>query len=250
MADGGANQPNPADEQAQRRAAAMIVRAEQMERLNAVMNYIDTPNYLQYSVFQLQARLDRFRSVFVSLEDANRTALQNTAEADARLVLTNEFFAFEERYLDACAKMEERIFGLHQQAGHPVAVAAQVGPNGGAGAVGGAPNGAGGANANANRPMFQLHVPTQHQSIRNTWGKFDGTLLNWLGFKDRFNMAIHSIADIPGRYKFAYLKDSLEGEAARALGGVLLDDAGYQDAWDRLCNRFEQKYPLARVYMN
>lgn len=65
--------------------------------------------------------------------------------------------------------MEERIFCVHQQAGHAVAVAVQVGPNAGTGATGAAPAGAGGANANAKLPKFRVTTSTRLQSIRIAW---------------------------------------------------------------------------------
>lgn len=65
MADGAGN-PHQADERAQRRGEVVIARETQSGRLNAVINYIDTPDYMRYTVFQPQARLDRFRSVFAN----------------------------------------------------------------------------------------------------------------------------------------------------------------------------------------
>lgn len=50
--------------------------------------------------------------------------------------------------------------------------------------------------------------------------------------------------------KFGYLKDSLEGEPAGLLGGMILDDDGYEEAWQRLCKRYEDGYALARIYLN
>lgn len=95
-----------------------------------------------------------------------------------------------------------------------------------------------------------LTLPVQQHDIKNTWGEFDGSLLKWIGFRDRFRSAIHENQEISTAYKYAYLRKSLTGKAARALGESNLNKDSYQEAWDRLIQLFEKPYHIAKEHLN
>lgn len=78
-------------------------------------------------------------------------------------------------------------------------------------------------NTNVNRNEHQNVQPPLWQfpswkSLEKTWGDFDGTLIQWQGFHDRFKSAVHDNEQIPRAFKFQYLQNSLKGKAAAALG--------------------------------
>lgn len=53
---------------------------------------------------------------------------------------------------------------------------------------------------------------------------FAGSLRNWKGFWDHFNVTIHANPDLPPIEKFKYLMTYLTDHAKRAVGGIRLSD--------------------------
>lgn len=217
---------------AERQREALIQR---VEAWNGIVNGADVAGMDIYALNTLQ---ERGKAVWKQMEEAQLTMVAVAdPEVDVVARYGQAFMTLEEQYFGATAALNRRIGALLQ---------AEQLANANA-----APNNAAGAAPDANqRPTFKLEMPTQYQNMPRTWGTFDGTLLHWLGFKSRFHAAVHSDKDIPVRNKFGFLKDSLEGEAARAIGGVLVNDASYEAAWDKLNKRYGPTYPLVRVYLD
>ncbi|XP_036327151.1 uncharacterized protein LOC118739748 [Rhagoletis pomonella] len=95
----------------------------------------------------------------------------------------------------------------------------------------------------------QVNLPYQQHDMKNTWGDFDGTLTKWSGFRDRFMAAIHNNENVSPAFKFSYLKKSLVGKAARTLGEWQLTDDNYVEAWARLKQLYDRKYPICREHL-
>lgn len=210
---------------------AMQTRTALMGRLNTVIDRVGGEGFNQYDTFQLSARLDRFEANFTALEVANAMVIQQAENEEAIQAFTDEFNALEERCLDAKASIRRRMAELA-----PPIVPANAGAVGGAGAP---PN-----------QVINVQVPFQYQNITPTWGKFDGSPTRWLDFKARFEAGMHGLVGPSNAIKFTYLKDSLTGEPKYLLGDGPLDDQGYLDAWEKLCKKYERKYPLASAYLN
>lgn len=78
--------------------------------------------------------------------------------------------------------------------------------------------------------------------------KFDGSLRNWLSFKD----AIQTILDkpnIPEYYKLTKLRDSMASESLKTLVGNLYT-GGFQATWDELLRRFDNPKQLAELHVS
>lgn len=97
---------------------------------------------------------------------------------------------------------------------------------------------------------ISVNVPFQAHQIQKTWGKFDGNPLSWFDFKQRFQLAVHNVEQVPRTNKMAYLRDALTGEAAEAMKGFGIDPARYDDFWNALVAKYEQRYTLACVYIS
>ncbi|XP_067625894.1 uncharacterized protein [Eurosta solidaginis] len=95
----------------------------------------------------------------------------------------------------------------------------------------------------------QVNLPYRQHDMKNTWGDFDGTLTKWSGFRDRFVAAIHNNENVSPAFKFSYLNKSLVGKAARTLGEWQLTDDNYMEAWDRLKQLYDRKYPICREHL-
>ena len=67
---------------------------------------------------------------------------------------------------------------------------------------------------------------------------FDGDILSWLPFWERFEEAVGDRKDLPDIIKFEYLQSCLKGEAARCVVGLALTSANFQVACDLLSKRF------------
>lgn len=105
------------------------------------------------------------------------------------------------------------------------------------------------ANSNEHGQPFVQPNMWQYPSWRameNTWGEFDGTLIQWQGFHDRFKSAVHDNELIPRAFKFQHLQKSLKGRAATALGEWQLSDDNYNEAWERLNQLYAREYQTGK----
>ena len=68
--------------------------------------------------------------------------------------------------------------------------------------------------------------------------KFNGDILKFPQFWDRFETAIDKNPDIPTAEKFNYLQYYLEGAAARNIDGLLTTEANYESAKETLKKRY------------
>ncbi|XP_055921048.1 uncharacterized protein LOC129952482 [Eupeodes corollae] len=104
----------------------------------------------------------------------------------------------------------------------------------------------GGGNGNAPQVNVSLTLPMQQHDLRPTWGKFGGALSDWMSFRDRFKAAIHDNPEVSTAYKYSYLRNSLTGDAEKALGQSNLAEGSYQEAWERLNQLYHKPYHIAK----
>ena len=70
---------------------------------------------------------------------------------------------------------------------------------------------------------------------------FDGNLDEWLSFRDLFVAAVHDNSGLTGAQKLQYLKASVKGDAALLLQSVSITNDNYEQAWDLLNNRYQNR---------
>lgn len=68
--------------------------------------------------------------------------------------------------------------------------------------------------------------------------KFSGDVQDWLPFWEQFDAIIDKREDLPVVTKFSYLRETLLGDAKRAIAGLALTGANYKTACDILKERF------------
>lgn len=78
---------------------------------------------------------------------------------------------------------------------------------------------------------------------------FKGNYESWLEFKDTFNSLIHCNAQINDVQKFHYLRASLEGSATRVIQSLEFSAANYRNAWELLCNRYDNQRLLVHNHV-
>lgn len=77
--------------------------------------------------------------------------------------------------------------------------------------------------------------------------KFDGTLRNWLAFKDAFETLVHK-QDYPEAYKLGKLRESVQGDAVALVGGMY--SGGYTEVWRTLTDRYDSPKQLADIHVS
>ena len=80
-------------------------------------------------------------------------------------------------------------------------------------------------------------------------GEYNGSLLTWSLFWDKFDVAIHSRKDLSDIQKYTYLKSYLVGEAKNAILGVSYDKDNYEKAIEVLKSRFGNKQLRISAHM-
>lgn len=210
-----------------------------IQRLETWMGTLQAPDLAQMDLYEADTSLQRGNSLFKQLEDVQLAVVGAAAGVDVVSEYGQRFMQLEATFYQMLPRLSRRIGELRQA--EQQAARQEPAPGGAAAAA---------PVANQPAPTFRLEIPTQYQNMKNTWGQFDGTLLKWLNFCNHFTSAVHSVEDMAPRVKFQFLKEAMVGEAARCLGGAMIDDAGYLPAWEKLNKRFGPKYPLVRVYLD
>ena len=77
---------------------------------------------------------------------------------------------------------------------------------------------------------------------------FSGNPLTWQTFWDSFYAAIDANPNLSGIQKFNYLKAQLQGDAARAIGGLPLSDLNYRHVVTLLRDHFGQPHELINAH--
>ena len=80
--------------------------------------------------------------------------------------------------------------------------------------------------------------------------KFNGRVTEWNSFWDSFNSAIHSNPSISNVNKFNYLQSLLEGSASRAIKGLTLTSANYDNAISILQERYGKTQQTIAAHMD
>lgn len=91
------------------------------------------------------------------------------------------------------------------------------------------------ATADTKLPAVEVRLPKLELPT------FDGNLDEWLSFRDLFVAAVHDNTGLTGAQKLQYLKASVKGEAALLLQSVSITNDNYEQAWDLLNNRFQNR---------
>lgn len=212
------------------------IRDALLTRLKETVDQVASDRFMELSLHQLLARLQRFKEKFRDFEDKNEIAAKDIEAAADRQAFMDQFSEFEEVYLDTIAHMTERIEHLtaqDQADRNQAAAAGQANPNA----------------LNQAAQVFQLTMPFMPHTIVDTWGKFNGDQLAWCDFKERFMLGVHSVDEMPEAYKIQHLRNALTGEAAASMSGHTLVGGNYAMLWEALNKKYDKKYATACAYL-
>ncbi|OXA52291.1 hypothetical protein Fcan01_12841 [Folsomia candida] len=83
---------------------------------------------------------------------------------------------------------------------------------------------------------------------------FDGTLNDWVSFRDLFVTAVHDNKSLSKSQKLTYLKSQVRGEASRQISSMIITDGNYDIAWNSLHDRYQNDreilFAILRRFMN
>lgn len=247
----------------------------ELRRVNRALQFVDGPAFAQLDEFQLRERIRRFEEAFAAADRHHRILIAEAPDEQERRQMMDRFDELGERVNDALASYRRRAAEVAPAAALPAPPPANNNDGANAGNNAGQPNGPDNANVIQNAvpqpPLVQpaapgvqqvplaagqqgmnihVSVPFQPHQIQKTWGKFDGNPLTWFDFKQRFQLAVHNVNEVPRANKMAYLRDALTGEAAEAMKGYGIDPERYDEFWNALVNKYEQRYTLACAYLS
>lgn len=78
--------------------------------------------------------------------------------------------------------------------------------------------------------------------------KFDGSLRNWLSFKDAVE-TILNVPEIPEYYKLSKLRDAISSESLKTLVGNLYT-GGFEATWNELLRRYDSPRQLSELHVS
>ena len=76
--------------------------------------------------------------------------------------------------------------------------------------------------------------------------KFDGDQRKWLDFKGLYTNLVHENAELKPVQKLYYLKNSMTEQAHDLIRDFSITDANYVEAWNMLCNRYDNQRGLIK----
>ena len=101
------------------------------------------------------------------------------------------------------------------------------------------------ASVNNNRPV----VENQNRLPPISLPKFDGQVGTWYSFHDTFLSLVHSDTVMDPIRKFHYLKSCLSGEAANVINSMTVNGDNYNNAWNVLIERYNNKKLLVNHHL-
>lgn len=195
---------------------AQYIFGSAIQSINRIMVYTEAETFETAEMEDLEVRLEALKEAWALVKEKEKDMV--CTEDQVQVETQRRKAEAEECYFSAHAALRRRMLQLtpaaREKDGPPIAV--------------------------------QVNMPFQQHDVQNTWGDFDGSITRWQGFRDRFVAAIHQNDRISPAYKFAYLKNSLTGKAARTLGEWQLTDSNYCEAWKRLNEVYERTYATCR----
>jgi len=80
--------------------------------------------------------------------------------------------------------------------------------------------------------------------------KFDGSFNNWMSFRDLFTSMVRDQKTLTDGEKLQYLKPNVFNEAADIVSEYQITDANFEEAWEALEERFENKRLQVKAYLS
>lgn len=192
-------------------------------------NFVDSSEFESIDGLNAVVRANRLEEIWNSLDSLHMQLIGQLDDEESISECEGKYEAAECLYLVATATLRKKIEERSEQN----KCASEAGASG---------------LERSDRPI-NVSVNLDHREIKNTWGHFDGSLLKWQSFHDGFVAKVHNDKKMSNVEKFTLLKGSLKGSAEATLGEWHLTEDGYLEAWDRLIQIYNRKYPIIREHL-
>lgn len=178
--------------------------SDQLARYNSIvasleraLDFVNLDGFRDINIATAKIKLDRLHDLWKGFNDSVLGMIGTATVADQAEYQT-KLNTIEDRWVEVKAQFHQKIADLDIQLA--VAPATQ---------------------------KITVELKDQPGKLTHTWGYFEGDLLKWNTFRDRFTQAVHE-KDIPAVDKFGYLISSLRGAASKTIGGYQVTTDNYQ----------------------
>lgn len=198
---------------------ALLLHQEEIHEQikKAFANYKKTPRE-RLSLFYIQTKLESLETLWEKFTDVHYKVIASVTK-DQRNELPyfteDTYEVVENIYTDCKIKMK---IGMNQIS------SAGTGPVQG---------------SNSESKSVQMNVEVKLPQIQLPL--FSGVYEEWQSFQDMFISLIHNNANLSAVQKLHYLKSSLKGEPENLLRSLSTTETNYQEAWDKLTRRYNNK---------
>ncbi|XP_018398721.1 PREDICTED: uncharacterized protein LOC108776532, partial [Cyphomyrmex costatus] len=194
-----------------------------------LQSYLESPQSAHASKFELAERKKKLADLFEQYDEIqSRLELLDVNNEDPGVVAahTEDRARFEESYYRLMALYEQRLSSFDQSIG-----AAQSTSNNHIRAV------------NRNDTESQIRLPKIQLPT------FSGAYEDWYTFYDSFDKLIHTNDKLSSIQKFHYLRSSLKDEAANVIKSFDITASNYDEAWELLVERFDNKRRIIKTHI-
>ncbi|XP_067624215.1 uncharacterized protein [Eurosta solidaginis] len=190
--------------------------------IQRALEFANDTDFTQVSVGEIKVRLTSLRIAWQAYNEEYAAVIEDVDEEALDHFCKQNMAVVETMYFGAHAKMQTELDKMKQDEG---------------------------LDKNSQAINVQVQMPVQQNDIKNTWGEFDGALVKWTGFRDRFRAAVHDNDKIDPSFKFLYLTNSLVGRAKLTFGQWQFSGNNYIQAWERLNQMYDQSYLIGREHL-
>lgn len=199
-------------------------RDTHMHSLRRVEKQCKSDEFAQISFDQAEELLDRVKSDFKNFQFEHLSIVSEVEDPE-------EYAGYEELYAEMQSLTSDLRVRLKQKMSDlkpapPVQIPVETAP--------------------VRVELSATDMPSNH----NTWGTFDGNFAEWLSFRDKFLAAVHTNERIKPVFKLQYLTKALVGKAKGVVGTRDVTEAGYEEAWKRLCEVYNDSYLIIHAHLS
>ena len=193
---------------------ASLKREQIKSQLSRFKIYLGNQSDTNPDLNQIETRLSKIETLIAEFETVQLT-IESLDETTAAEVHQNEHEAFENSYYDTITNAK-RLLSVREAAEQTSGLL-------------------------SSHSDHSSHATTQIKLPTINLPSFDGSYTQWLFFRDTFNSIIHENESMSKIQKFHYLRLSLKGAAADVVNSLEIADSTYEQAWNLLLERFENK---------
>lgn len=205
--------------------AGLRQQASAKTSIGRIKDIIDSNEFSTMDIASLQTNGELLEQYFGKYQTAHDTLVRAAMDDDEVKVLDDALAVVESNY-SGCKSAINRRKGVLQREAATTSNTSN-------------------SDENATRCTQREETRLKPVSVK----KFNGEPEKWITFYSSFNEMVHSKTCYKPVEKFHYLRDSLGENALRVIGGLTVSGDLYEEAWNTLVKRFENKRFLVNSHL-